>query len=284
MQTNAALKEIRKEKPVRGEKLLFPERGRKQWDSIEQENQAYWTKRADSYTQTIRAELSDDHTRMWGDVLREEMAELLKKKGRLDILEAGTGPGFLSILLAQMGHTVTGIDYTAEMLKKAKANAGDEGVSVRFLEMNTEELDFSDASFDLVVSRNLTWNLPHPEKAYAEWMRVLRPGGKLLVFDANYYNFLYDEEARKGYDRDREATADAGEDDIYLCTDTAAMEAIARQVPLSGIRRPGWDLELLRGLDAQASADENIWRRVWDRNEQINQASVPMFMVRACKR
>ncbi len=283
MQTNAALKEMRTDKILRKEKLLFPAGGRKQWESIEEENQAYWTKRADSYAQTIRAELSDDHVAMWGDVLREEMAGLTQKTGRLTVLEAGTGPGFLSILLAQMGHSVTGIDYTQEMLNKAKENAALAGADVRFLKMNTEALDFADEIFDLVVSRNLTWNLPHPDRAYAEWMRVLKPGGKLLVFDANYYNFLYDEEARKGYDRDREKTAQAGEDDIYLCTDTAAMEAIARQVPLSAIRRPQWDLELLRGLGAKASVDENIWRRVWDRNEQINQASVPMFMVRAEK-
>ena len=36
----------------------------------------------------------------------------------------------------------------------------------------------------MIVSRNLTWNLPHPEMAYKEWLRVLKKGGRLLNFDA----------------------------------------------------------------------------------------------------
>ena len=38
----------------------------------------------------------------------------------------------------------------------------------------------------MVISRNLTWTLPHPQEAYREWQRVLKPGGLLLNFDGNY--------------------------------------------------------------------------------------------------
>ena len=51
-------------------------------------------------------------------------------------------------------------------------------------------------SFDLIVSRNVIWNLEYPEEALAEWARVLAPGGRMVYFDANWYLYLYDEELR----------------------------------------------------------------------------------------
>ena len=63
--------------------------------------------------------------------------------------------------------------------KEAKKNAGELAGSIRFLEGSAEALDFEDEAFDVVLSRSLTWNLPHPDKAYAEWTRVLKPGGLL---------------------------------------------------------------------------------------------------------
>ena len=59
--------------------------------------------------------------------------------------------------------------------------------------------------FDVVISRNLTWNLKDPKRAYEEWCRVLKPGGKLLNFDANWYGYLYDEEKRLSYEEDRKS-------------------------------------------------------------------------------
>ena len=58
---------------------------------------------------------------------------------------------------------------------------------------------------------------------------------------------------------------------------------IARQAPLSARMRPGWDLGVLRGLGLQAAADTEIWRQVWTREERINNASTPMFLVEARK-
>lgn len=52
----------------------------------------------------------------------------------------------------------------------------------------------------MIVTRNLTWNLEQPEKAYKEWLRVLKPGGCLLNYDGNYYLHYYDEEYRKEYE------------------------------------------------------------------------------------
>ena len=52
--------------------------------------------------------------------------------------------------------------------------------------MDAENPEFPEGTFDVIISRNLTWTLPHVSHAYGEWLRVLKKGGVLLNFDANY--------------------------------------------------------------------------------------------------
>ena len=150
-------------------------------------------------------------------------------------------------------------------------------------QMNAEELMFADHSFDVLVTRNVTWNLHDPEKAYSHWTRVLAPGGLLLNFDANWYRYLWDEEAELGHKRDRENLAVSDVRDENAGTDVDAMEAIARKTPLSRQHRPQWDLRVLSRFGIQASADEAIWQRVWTKEERINNASTPMFLIEGRK-
>ena len=67
-------------------------------------------------------------------------------------------------------------------------------------------------------------------------------------------------------------------------TDVAAMEAIARQTPLSEKQRPEWDLTVLRVAGMEAKADPEIWKAVWTKEERINNASTPMFLVEGVKK
>jgi ubiquinone/menaquinone biosynthesis C-methylase UbiE len=109
----------------------------------------------------------------------------------LDALDAGCGTGFLSFELAARGHRVTGVDFAPAMLAEARRKAAERAVSVRFEEADAEHLPFPAASFDLAISRHVLWTLPHPEAAIDEWIRVLRPGGRLVVSDGQFDpNFL----------------------------------------------------------------------------------------------
>ena len=253
--------------------------------TILSENKAYWTDRASGYSEVNQVELETDQRKKWSDCLHGEIVQHFPgiAAAQLRVLEIGTGPGFFAILLCELGYDVTAIDLTPAMLDEAKKNAGDMADSIRFMEMNAEALDFEDASFDVVISRNLTWNLPHPDAAYAEWARVLRPGGLLLNFDANWYAYLFDEKAQAAYDQDRINSAEQGVWDQNVGENFDVMEDIARRVPLSNIHRPKWDLALLRGLGLRAEADGQIWQRVWSDEEKLNFASTPMFLVRAVK-
>ena len=251
-----------------------------------QEIASYWGTRAEGYSEVNEKELAGSQREAWLHVLEEQFPE--KKKEEMKILDIGTGPGFFPMILSEAGYTVTAVDYTEEMLEKAKENLGKytkyglERVTLQ--RMNAQNLEFADETFDVVISRNLTWNLEKPEQAYQEWMRVLKPGGVLLNFDANWYGYLYDEEKKEAYEADRKKVEEQQLDDHYLCTDIDRMENIARQVPLSAMERPAWDTKVLESLGVcSIQTDSEIWKRVWSEEERLNYASTPMFLVRAEK-
>lgn len=101
--------------------------------------------------------------------------------GKLSVLDIGTGTGFLAIMSAEMGHRVTGIDWSGTMLAQARARAKETKVSVSFVEGDAEALTFSDGEFDAVVTRHLLWTLTDPQRALSEWARVIKPGGRILA-------------------------------------------------------------------------------------------------------
>lgn len=249
-----------------------------------QEIASYWGTRAEGYSEVNEKELAGSQREAWLHVLEEQFPE----KEEMKILDIGTGPGFFPMILSEAGYTVTAVDYTEEMLEKAKENLGKytkyglERVTLQ--RMDAQNLEFADETFDVVISRNLTWNLEKPEQAYQEWMRVLKPGGVLLNFDANWYGYLYDEEKKEAYEADRKKVEEQQLDDHYLCTDIDRMENIARQVPLSAMERPAWDTKVLESLGVcSIQTDSEIWKRVWSEEERLNYASTPMFLVCAEK-
>ena len=256
-----------------------------QFATYEEENIHYWTNRASGYSGVNQEELASNQKTVWRGVISRRIAARFpgKKPSQIRVLDVGTGPGFFAIILAELGYQVTAVDYTASMLEEAKGNAGALAEKIDFRQKNAEKLTFSTASFDVLVTRNVTWNLPNPEKAYAQWMRVLKPGGLLLNFDANWYRYLWDENAQAGHARDRENLQVSDVRDETAGTDVDAMEAIARQAPLSRLHRPAWDLDVLRGLGMQAAADTEVWKQVWTKEERINNASTPMFLVEGHK-
>ena len=214
---------------------------------------SYWSTRTEGYSEVNKKELEGMQRKAWLEVLQEHFPQ--KDKREIKILDIGTGPGFFTIILAEAGYQVTAVDYTEGMIQKAKENvqkeAGNLIERICFQRMDAQNLTFENESFDVVISRNLTWNLEEPEKAYREWIRVLKPGGVMMNFDANWYAYLYDEEKRQGYEQDRKNVENEQLDDHYLCTDIETMENIALQMPLSRISRPKWDMEILSQIGVE---------------------------------
>ena len=243
---------------------------------------SYWTKRADSYSKLNVEEFGWGMNEKWLEAMESMFPD--KPKEDIRILDIGTGPGFFSILLAEAGYFPDAIDCTEEMLKEARKNAGEHAKDISFALMNADSLDFEDDTFDVIVNRNLTWVLEDPCKCYEEWLRVLKPGGKLIVFDANWYHYLFDEEAKKAYQADREAAAREAVIDYNMGDEFEVMEAIAFELPISQKPRPAWDRDMMLEI-GYSSVDlcPDIWKTVWTRAEKINYSSTPMFRIAATK-
>jgi SAM-dependent methyltransferase len=104
------------------------------------------------------------------------------------VLEVGCGPGHLSLRLArQHGLDVTGLDLDPAMIARARANADRPGSSDQrrpsFVVGDVAALAFPDGSFDLVVSTLSMHHWADPTAGLAEIGRVLRPGGRALIWD-----------------------------------------------------------------------------------------------------
>ena len=76
------------------------------------------------------------------------------------------------------GYRVTAIDYSEQMIEQAKRRFRQMKIDAKVMQMDAQNLKFADESFDVVVSRNVIWNLDDPSRAYNEMYRVLRPDGK----------------------------------------------------------------------------------------------------------
>jgi ubiquinone/menaquinone biosynthesis C-methylase UbiE len=103
------------------------------------------------------------------------------------VLDVGAGPGHLAVRLGEMvpGVEVTGVDIMPEMVDLANARARDRRVagSVRFEEADVGELPFPDRAFDLVTSSFSMHHWDDPVRGLYEIRRVLRPGGRAVLFD-----------------------------------------------------------------------------------------------------
>lgn len=240
--------------------------------------QDYWTVRSESYSKQNLDEMNNWKREAW----RKHILEAAPAKTTLDILDVGTGPGFFAINLALAGHRVTAVDVTEEMLNFARKNAEAYGADVTFSRQNGDTLSFPDASFDLIVNRNVIWNLERPEEALKEWKRVLRPGGRIVYFDANWYLYLFDEKVAKEKEDTHKAAANHA--DQMPEEKTRMLEDIARALPLSKVYRPEWDAETVRKLGMKLiRIQDDIGPDLLDEQQRLEYRANPMFMVCAEK-
>ncbi len=156
----------------------------------------YWSRGSKGYDSYVRKSLAyKRERRAWQDIFVDVLGTQKQR-----ILDVGTGPGIVAFQLAELGHDITAVDLSEEMLDKARDNAKRYGLSIRFEKADAETLPFDDGSFDVVINRFVLWTLPNPEKALLEWRRVVKPGGKIVYIDGNWYSDMHESPRRKrGY-------------------------------------------------------------------------------------
>src|SRR4051794_6749044 len=158
-------------------------------DPVKRQVAAHWDRRAAHFDEDFGHSIGSPAERAaWDRILDLVIPPLSSGGGPLNALDVGSGTGFLALELAARGHRATGIDFAPSMVARAREKAAAQGLAVRFEQGDAEQLPFPDGSFDLVISRHVLWTLPHPERALDEWLRVLRPGGRLAIIDGAQYN------------------------------------------------------------------------------------------------
>ena len=241
-------------------------------EDLERRVVRYWTVRSHDFGAVRKNELGSAMGRRW----LEELEDHLPKDRTLDILDVGTGTGFFAILMAKLGHRVTGIDLTPAMLEEASALAEHLGLAITFRQMDAQNLEFPDESFDVVLSRNLTWTLPEPEQAYAQWHRVLKPGGLLLNFDADYAANVRSESTQNCSVAPDSPYGHVGMTEALVEENNAI--TLAMDV---GQKRPDWDAAVLKKIGFTACrTDLTLGRRVLGEADLVN---APMFGILAQK-
>ena len=211
----------------------------KNMNTLKEEIHAYWTDRAEAIQNTI--------SRKW----QTQDGACGKRSFCLSLIPShfpekepggakGSGRGYRSGVFcpASCGSRISG--------NGGRCDRGDaEGGQTEYRKLaeritwklsDAQKLDLGDDLFDVVLSRNVTWNLEDPGAAYQEWYRVLKPGGLMCNFDADWYGHLYDEKKRSGYEEDRRRVEEGNLEDYYTGTDIERMESIARRGSFKPIR------------------------------------------------
>ena len=225
----------------------------------------YWNKRSKDFSNKRRQELDSLNGEAWLELINKH----IPANQSLKVLDVGTGAGFFAILISSQGHKVIGIDMSPKMILEAKKNMIACNHHAEFKVMNAQKLDFEDESFDVVISRNLTWTLPDVMQAYREWHRVLKTDGLLMNFDSDYgdKNFRNEQTC---------SITNIDTDMLDECN------AIKNSLKISTHTRPIWDVNFLRNLNFKVDYDLDIAPMV-QRDDKLDYDSVPLFAIYAKK-
>jgi SAM-dependent methyltransferase len=112
----------------------------------------------------------------WAERLGDWLPE-----GPGDLLDLGCGTGSLSLLAAERGHRVTGVDFAPNMVERARHKLA--GHDARFHLGDAASPPVPRGAYDVVLARHVLWALPDPAAALRTWVSLLRPQGRLVLVE-----------------------------------------------------------------------------------------------------
>lgn len=148
---------------------------------LKEDIREYWSKRSATFDLAFGHRIPPGpELDAWAAAVRDAIGPEPQR-----VLELACGTGEVTNVLLSLGHEVTALDFSEAMLDVARAkHAGN--TRVRFVLADAERTMELEEAYDAVICRHLVWTLTKPELALADWFRVLKPGGRLLVFDGDW--------------------------------------------------------------------------------------------------
>lgn len=142
----------------------------------------FWDQHAATFDQEPDHGLLDPEVRAaWAAVLLP-----LMPSGPASVVDLGCGTGSLSVLLAQAGHEVRGVDLSPRMVAAAQAKADAAEVAAVFVQGDASQPPYPPDTCDVVLARHVLWALPDPAAAVKRWVELLKPGGMLVLIEGHW--------------------------------------------------------------------------------------------------
>jgi len=144
-----------------------------------QASRQYWDDLAPSFDDEPDHGLRDSLALVtWTELLKTYIPNI-----NATVLDIGCGTGSLSVILARLGHTVTGIDLSPSMISLARTKAAVYGLEIEFHIMDASHPQLAERQFDVIICRHLLWTLPEPEQVLQKWVKFLKPMGRLILIE-----------------------------------------------------------------------------------------------------
>jgi len=138
-----------------------------------------WDAEAETFDREPDHGLADPECRAaWRDLLADALPEAPSR-----VADLGCGTGSLTLLLAEAGHAVTGVDLSPAMVARARAKAGD---VAELVIGDAAAPPLTPASYDVALCRHVLWALPDPAAALERWVGLLAPGGRLVLVEGRW--------------------------------------------------------------------------------------------------
>ena len=156
-------------------------------DEVEQmteDARRLWDAEAQGFDEAADHGLTDPDIRgAWRDLL----LPLIDGRGR-QVADLGCGTGTLSVLLAREGgHVIRGVDFSPEMIRRAREKARTVVPAPTFTLGDAAEPVLPRGTFDAVVSRHVLWAMPDPAAALTNWLNLLTPTGVLILIEGRWH-------------------------------------------------------------------------------------------------
>ncbi len=146
-------------------------------DAVHAQLRRYWDEDAATYDRSLSHGLTESGA---AAAWRALLARLLPP-APARVLDVGAGTGAMSLLVAELGHSVTAVDLSPGMLAHAARKATERGLSVATVVGRADEPPAG--PFDAVIERHLLWTLPDPAATLARWHDVAAPTGRLILLE-----------------------------------------------------------------------------------------------------